>query len=732
MTATQSARAIEPPHRWVSDLVDRYGIALPSGGRHRYSIPEHVAKDLLAELGVAVPRGRRAEDVDDLVHASAGLTEPMVVKAWGAGLLHKSDVGAVRLNVARADVRTATTHMAAELAEHGIRPTGFLVEEQHPGGVELIVGIHRDQSFGHVVLVGLGGIATELLGLGALRVCPISRTDAEELVDAFPGAPLLRGARGNAPVDRESLVRLLLAVAGENGLASRLGPALAEFECNPVVATAEGVTALDARLIVEPEASSGTPRGHDTDFTALFAPKSIAVAGASSGKSGFGNRFLAAYRAAGWTEGLNAIHPTAREIDGVPAVASVADTPHGTDYLLVALPAERAVNVVAEAAGRVPFIQVISGGFSETGSAGRAMQDRLAEAVAGTTSRLLGPNCLGVFNPAGRQTFTLGSPRTHGHVSVISQSGGLSGDIVMAGDRRGIRFAKLASIGNAVDVGPAELLDWLVDDPDTSMIGVYLEGIRDGATLLRALRRANGRKPVVLLRGGSSAQGSRAVASHTGSLATETRVWQAVAAATGVTLVKTVEELLGSLYYLQCHPAQPSTDADGVLVIGLGGGASVLATDACDRAGLAVTPLPAEVRDQLRRLGHGAGTSLANPVEIPIGPASPPETLADALAPVFPAGKARYPDIIVHVNVAAYYNYGTSGLRPLIDALRALSERRYPARLAVVTRNLDVATTSDAELLNEFGRDAGLPLFRSFDEAAVAIAAAQRFDGRRR
>lgn len=732
MTATQSARATEPPHRWVSDLVDSHGIALPSDDPHRYSIPEHVVKDLLAEVGVAVPRGCCAEDVEELAQASAGLTEPMVVKAWGAGLLHKSDVGAVRLNVTHGDVRSATKLMAASLAEHGIRPSGFLVEEQHPGGVELIVGIHRDQSFGHVVLLGLGGIATELLGLGALRVCPISRTDAEELVDSFPGAPLLQGARGKAPVDRESLVRLLLAVAGEHGLSARLGPALAEFECNPVVATAEGVTALDARLIVEPGVSTGTPRAHHTDFTCLFAPKTIAVAGASSGKSGFGNRFLAAYRAAGWAEGLYAIHPTAREIDGVPAVASVTEIPHGPDYLLVALPAERTVDVVAEAAGRVPFIQVISGGFSETGAAGGALQDGLARAVAGTTSRLLGPNCLGVFSPAGRQTFTLGSSRTHGHVSVISQSGGLSGDIVVAGDRRGIRFAKLASIGNAVDVGPAELLDWLVDDAETTMIGVYLEGIRDGATLLRALRRAHGRKPVVLLRGGSSAQGARAVASHTGSLATEARVWQAVAEATGVTPVNTLEELLGSLYYLQCHAAQPPADAEGILVIGLGGGASVLATDACDRAGLAVTPLPAEVREHLRKLGHGAGTSLANPVEIPIGPASPPETLADALGPVFPAGEARYPDVLVHVNVAAYYNYGTNGLRPLIDALSALSERRYPARLAVVTRNLDVATKSDAELLNAFGRDAALPLFRSFDEAAVAIAAAQRFDGRRR
>lgn len=694
----------------------------------RIAVPEHRVKALLATLGIRVPRGAStAGAVPD------GLTPPLVLKAWGPGLLHKSDVGGVRLGLAGDAVPSAVSEMHAALRASGIEPAGFLVEEQHPGGTELIVGVVRDETFGHVVLLGLGGIATELLGLHALRVAPLTEADARDLVDSFPGAPLLRGARGRPAVDTDALVGLLMAVAGPDGLVERYGPTLVEFECNPVVVTAEGVTALDARLVLDPGAPPTAETAATGSFTGLFAPRTVAVAGASTNRPGFGNRFLAGYREVGWTDGLYAVHPTASDVDGVPAVASVADVPGGVDYLVVAVPAPKVPDLVAVAAAAgTGFVHVVTGGFAEMGEEGARLQRQVVDAVAGTKTRLLGPNCLGVFAPAGRQTFTLGAPRESGPVSVVSQSGGLSGDMVTVGSRRGLRFAKLVSIGNAVDVTHGELVDWLVDDSGTGVIGLYLEGTRDGAGLLRALRRADGHKPVVVLRGGASEQGSAAAASHTGSMASGPAVWAAVAAATGATLVPTLDDMLACLGYLQQYHARPaSPDADGVLVIGLGGGASVLATDACDRAGLELTPLRPDLRQALRAMGHGAGTSVANPIEVPVGPASPAGLLADALAPVLGPDGQPYRDVLVHVNVAAYYSYGTGGLAPLVEALQTLVDRDLPARLAVVTRNVDVAAPADADLLAGFVTRTGLRVLRDFDEAALAIGAAQRFDLRR-
>ena len=130
-------------------------------------------------------------------------------------------------------------------------------------------------------------------------------------------------------------------------------------------------------------------------------------------------------------------------------------------------------------------------------------------------------------------------------------------------------------------------------------------------------------------------------------------------------------------------------------------------------------------------MGHGAGTSVANPLEIPIGPASPTELLVEALEPVLGGDGQAFGDVLVHVNVAAYYNYGTAGLVPLVAALEALAGRQFPARFAVVARNLDVAAPSDAELLQAFVRESGVRVHRDFDTAARAIAAAQRFDAAR-
>ncbi|MFF2107090.1 acetate--CoA ligase family protein [Rhodococcus koreensis] len=702
-------------------------------GPGHQQVPEHEVKAMLLRHGVDVPTGATFGCAGEAAAAVKTLQGPLVLKAWGPGLLHKSDVGAVVLGLDTTDVPAAAAEMEAALATKGITPTGYLVEQQHPGGLELIVGVVRDSTFGHVILLGLGGIATEMLNLSALRVAPLTREDAEALVDGFPGAPLLRGARGRAPANRAALVDFVLKIAGEDGFVPALGDRLVEFECNPIVVTSTGVQALDARLILDSKPSVRSDPTADQNFSRLFAPRGIAVAGASTSRSTFGNRFLAAYREAGWTENLYALHPTAEEVDGVPAFSSISAMPSAVDYAVVAVPARSAPDVVTDAADAgVGFVHVVTGGFAEMGEAGAALQDELAHRAEGTATRLLGPNCLGVFAPSGRQTFTLGAPTEPGFVSVVSQSGGLSGDMITVGTQRGIKFSKLVSIGNAIDVTQGELVDWLVDDPDTRVIGIYLEGTRDGSTLLRALRRAMGRKPVVVLRGGSSVQGSVAVSSHTGSMASSTKVWSAITDSTGTIQVSSLEDFLSCLSYLQRYiNHRPASAADGVLVIGLGGGASVLATDACDRAGLRLTPLRDDLRLRLRENGYGAGTSVANPLEVPVGPASPPTVLVDALSPVLASGGQNYQDVLMHFNAAAYYNYGTAGIRPLIDTLHTVIDAELPIRVAVVIRNAEVCPPGDIDIVNAFSATTGVALYRGFDEAASAIAAAQHFDARR-
>jgi acyl-CoA synthetase (NDP forming) len=641
----------------------------------------------------------------------SSLRAPLVLKAFGPGVVHKSDVGAVRLGVR--DVDAAVVEMTGVLAGHGLVPAGFLVEELAPAGFEVLVGVLRTP-FGLAALAGLGGTLVELLDDVALRLVPV---DADELLRSFRASAALDGARGGEPVDRAALAAV---VDGLVAVAERVGDRFLELECNPVLAGPGGSMVADARLVIAAEAPGHTELPKPLDLDALLRPRSIAVVGASTNKPSFGNRALDAYRAFGWTDGLWAVHPTAAEVDGVPAVPSVAAVPGGADYVLVAVPAPACPSVVDGMAGAASVAHVVSGGFGETGA--HDLEAELKAAARRSGVRVIGPNCIGVYAPAGRQTFQLDVSADAGGVAVVSQSGGLAGDMVKLGTARGLRYSCVISAGNAVDVTIGELVDRLADQPSTTVVGLYVEGTADGERILGALRRLRGRVPVAALVGGLSRQGSRAVASHTGSLAGDRRVWEAVSRDTGATVVDDLDHFLGVLAHLDRYREHPAGGEPDTLVVGVGGGSSVLGTDACDAAGLSVRPLGEVLVAELRGLGYGAGTSVANPIEIGIGPAAANDVLTRLLDPVLAA--EPFPDALLHVNVQAYYGYGTGGAAPLLDHLGTLAGRWPSTRLAVVLRNLDVAPPGERDAILAA---CPVPAYRSFGDAAIAIAAVKRF-----
>ncbi|MFF5206476.1 acetate--CoA ligase family protein [Streptosporangium sp. NPDC000396] len=748
-------------------------VALPEPFPEHF--PEHEVKALLREAGVAVPRGVTAPTPEEVAAASADLAPPLVLKAFGPGLVHKSDAGAVRLALdGPAEAGQAAAEMLRGLLSQGITPDGFLIEEQAVPGVELIVGVVRDPGFGPVLLTGLGGVWTEAMRDTALRLCPISETDARRMLASLRGAPLLYGYRGRPAVNVDALVELLVTIGGDGGLWERLE--LGEFELNPVIATGQGVIAVDARYIradrrpetPEPDRRSETPEtvarrpavpapresgAARTDFTSLFEPRAVAVVGASTNRPNFGNMFLEFYRATGIP--LVAVHPEADEIDGVPAVPTLADA--DADYALVAVPAGRCAEVVRQAGG-IPFVQVMSGGFAEAGAP--ELEAELIRAAREAGTRLLGPNCMGVYSPRGGQTFIGGEPGPPGHVALISQSGGLAGEVIKVGERRGLAFSRVATVGNSADVTPAELLRWLSTDEHTSVVGMYLEDPRDGRALFEALMSVRGRLPVVLLVGGRSTQGRRAAASHTGGMVSDGRIWQALADQAGVTLVTSQDDLIGVLSFFQSHaprlhpptsapasgttPAVPALDPDSrpatqgvrggaeggdpaLLVIGPSGGASVLAADVFDAAGLSLDALPREALDGLKALGVGVGSSLANPLEIPVGPKGNPDLVREAVAAI--VARRPYPDVVAHVNAQSFFTYGTSA-EPLYAFARSLAQAQDDlpgVRITLVTRNAECAPPGVADEVRAIAADAGIPVYRSMEAAAVAVAAAKRF-----
>ncbi|MCA4904672.1 MAG: acetate--CoA ligase family protein, partial [Rhodocyclaceae bacterium] len=253
----------------------------------RSSLSEPEAKQALAAMGIAVPAGEVAADAASAAAIAARLPGPFAVKVVSPDILHKSDARAVSIRLADADaVRVAVETMSAEPEVQAARVDGWLVERMAAPGVEMVIGAVRDPQFGMMVMVGLGGVFVEVLGDVAFRLVPVARHEAESMIDALQGRALLDGARGRAPVSRAALVDLLLTVGGEGGLLHRHGDSIAELDLNPVIVSADAAVVVDARVILAPAAgAAGAMQARAAaalDYARLFAPKTVAVLGASA------------------------------------------------------------------------------------------------------------------------------------------------------------------------------------------------------------------------------------------------------------------------------------------------------------------------------------------------------------------------------------------------------------------------------------------------------------------
>jgi succinyl-CoA synthetase beta subunit len=217
----------------------------------RGALDERAGKALLSEYGITAPQSVVVKTPDTVAGALVTLKPPFVVKVMSPDILHKSDVGGVKVGLAdAAAVADAIRAMQAVPAIAKARVEGFLVEEMAPRGVEVVIGGVRDGDFGPMVMVGLGGIFVEVLKDVAFRICPITRVDAAEMLDELKGAKVLDGARGGIKVSREAIVDVLLKVGGENGLLLQHAATIKEADINPLIVSERGAVAADARFIL--------------------------------------------------------------------------------------------------------------------------------------------------------------------------------------------------------------------------------------------------------------------------------------------------------------------------------------------------------------------------------------------------------------------------------------------------------------------------------------------------
>ena len=477
----------------------------------------------------------------------------------------------------------------------------------------------------------------------------------------------------------------------------------------------------------------------DHPLDPIFNPRGVAVVGVSTrpGPDGrMGGIFLNSLLEQGYQHGhgLYAVNPKMTEVRGVPCYPTVLDCPDPIDHVISQIPSDGLPELVEQCIEKgVRSLHSFTAGLAETGEPHLVAQERdMVQNANAAGMRLIGPNCMGLYVPGVGLGFNPRSPNEPGNVFLLSQSGANAGGIIDGLGRRGLRFSKGVSYGNAADLKSHDFLDYAMHDPQTEIVVAYVEGPRNGRKFFEAIKKLARVKPTIVLKGGITDDGARAANSHTGSLAGSIDVFDAVCRQAGAMRVRTLEDLLDLAVAM-------TTDmryllGNKVTLVGAGGGFAVLSTDQMAMEGLTVPWLPEATQEQLREIIPIAGTSIRNPVDANFGRDHPMDFSSDTglTRRVFQSIAAAHSTDLVLTTVGTRWYPGQDHsdearqqqLSLTAEELSIIS-REHQVPMALILRE---ARLEDA---GDFVHDHGVASFPSIERAARAAATILEWKRRR-
>lgn len=561
---------------------------------NRSYLMEHESKRILENAGIKTTGGMVTTSEDDAVEAGRSLGYPVVLKIVSPDVVHKTDSGGVKLNLRNEEeVREAYRDILSRFQNEKI--IGVSVQKMAPAGIEAIVGVTRDASFGPVLMFGLGGIFAEVIKDVTFRVLPITEDSAAEMIEEIKGYSLLKGYRGQS-VDIPALKELLLSVSN----LAITHPEIRELDLNPVFLYPSGYMAVDARMFVDhaPEKPVGEVRAEKQNLRDFFYPRSIAILGAtdSPGKLGYNVMWnLISHRFEGK---LYPINPRKKTLMGLPAYPSILDIEEPVDVAIIIVPAKAVPKAIEDCCAKdIKYLVVETAGFAETGEAGRKTQAAIKDLIVKKGCRLLGPNCSGVINTHHHMVQSIGviDHLRQGNVGLIAQAGVYAAGI-LTGLRHILDFGIIATIGNKMDVSEADILEFMGEDQNIEVIGLYMEDVTSGQRFVNVAERVSQKKPVIVLKAGRTEAGKKAVSSHTASMAGNDAINSAAFRQSGVIRARDNEHLFG---LLRAFSKQPLPKGPGVLVVTYTGSLGVAATDMLYSCNLRLAELEPHLKEQL-------------------------------------------------------------------------------------------------------------------------------------
>ncbi|MDD5703160.1 MAG: CoA-binding protein [Dehalococcoidales bacterium] len=463
---------------------------------------------------------------------------------------------------------------------------------------------------------------------------------------------------------------------------------------------------------------------HKSNLDKIFHPRSVAIVGASPDSNPpFAFQVIQALRENGFPA-IYPVNPRRSEVLGLPCYSTISDIPGKVDHVLVSIAASKALELLDDCARKgVNSVHFFTAGFSESGEReGIELEKKMLEKARSGGFRIIGPNCTGLYVPKAKFIPSPSVPVEPGRVAFISQSGGHAEQMPRHAGTRGIRFSKVISYGNAIDIDECELLEYLAGDDETEIISIYIEGVRDGKRFAELLKEAAAKKPVVIYKGGITDAGLRSAQGHTASLTSSVKVFQALCHQTNAIMVNDIHEMVDVLVALSF--ATPYPTGKGVGGLGQGGGATVQLSDLTETAGLKFPTLTNKIADELRTFLVLVGAIIGNPLDA--SNLVDPQTIYRTMKVL---GKS--PDInmiMYHIGLHPATRWGQGRfandlfLRPAVECFRkANDEIQKPVLLAM-------GMASDKEGIDEmfYVRDAfvkaEVPVFYEISTAALAMS----------
>ncbi|MGB2828439.1 MAG: acetate--CoA ligase family protein [Dehalococcoidales bacterium] len=701
----------EPNVHLESELMlpmDIIGEALSKG---QQALNEYDAKRFLSGFGIPVCREIIAGDVDSAVKEASKTGFPVVLKASGKDLFHKTEIDGIALNLKNeAEVKRE--------AERLLRIPGseaVLVQEMVKGERELVCGLIRDAHFGPCVMFGLGGIMTEVFKDIVFRVAPLTIQDSLEMVQEIQHKKLLEPFRGEAAADLEALAGILVKL-GEIG---RQHGNIQSIDINPLKIRPDGKPiAVDALVTLGEEPAKPSDRiAPKKDLTKLYEPESIAVIGASGTPGKAGHTVINNILVNGYKGKVYPVNPKGGEIMGLPVCSSIADLPDGVDLAAIVIPARPTVQSVKECIAKgVKAFVLCAGGFSEVNEGGEALQEELTSAIAEAGAIAVGPNTSGHTSTPSHFTtsiFPLGKV-PQGNVSYIAQTGNFATHTmhcIIIDENFGV--ARVTGLGNKIDVDESDVLEYYAEDPETKYIFLYLESIKRPNRFIEVAREVTRRKPVFLLMGGITGEGAKAAVTHTASMASDERILDGTIRQAGITRLYEYSHLVLTARALA---GMPLPKGNRVSFLAPSGAMLVVLSDLChQRWGLDIPELEEKTRARLQEISPDY-VRMRNPVDIwpSVFDHSVLFSYEEAIEALM---KDKNIDAVVPVLMLAK----NIGIPPLDFLVRLAHE--YPEKPLYVTFS---AEKEDMEAAKAFLEPRGVPTFAMIEEPFEVLSILNR------